>query len=653
MVRGVSQLLFNYLPERTVDWEDGLAIVQLGAVQLGDAWPVERARVVLEEIAQLLDRWRELGGTVDPNFPDPRRSEGRFTTGTPKAIDAAVLETAYLCQGCYTLVFPRRGDLRDGVSLRCRVCGAAALHQFGQVFVHGCGELVPLQEFIPIARTRDDGSIEPAKRRLRCERCGDVAALEIPARSERVADMKIICRGCRAVVLNRMTASCPRCTAELAHQRRDQGPSREGSPFARIAMRMSRYSANDTYYPQTLTLLRLDRPALTLEQNPEQLQLHSLLPLDARLDTSHSQAEVIAALTERLLRAEEIGDEAERTRVLNRIAAVATGGGQSQQERRVQESPVPTASDVPKAIRESLAFGSTVTRYSALDLVSGSSAGQPIAQRAAEIQRSLGLREIALVNDLPVISATFGYTRRSFQPTYDELSAQSLPTQIRVFPSLDTYSANRLGRQDLVGTVPILAREGEHQGLFISLNPERVVAWLGRNGIELPEEGAALPRILTALEAIDRYYDHIWECRVRRLVFGLVHTLSHVLMRSVSWFAGLERTSISEYLFLPLLGTVVFDASGAFQLGGIETLVRDHLMAFLEQLPTDALACIYDPDCIDGRGACHGCVHSPEIACRVFNHGLSRAFLIGGHVPWLDLSADRQLLGYWQASEDS
>ena len=30
MQRGVSQLLFNYLPYRTVDWEDGLAIVQLG-----------------------------------------------------------------------------------------------------------------------------------------------------------------------------------------------------------------------------------------------------------------------------------------------------------------------------------------------------------------------------------------------------------------------------------------------------------------------------------------------------------------------------------------------------------------------------------------------------------------------------------------------
>ena len=108
---------------------------------------------------------------------------------------------------------------------------------------------------------------------------------------------------------------------------------------------------------------------------------------------------------------------------------------------------------------------------------------------------------------------------------------------------------------------------------------------------------------------------------------------------------------MSEYLFIPLLGTVIFDSSGVFQLGGIETLVRDHLSAFLEQLPMEAVACIYDSDCIDGRGACHGCVHSPEIACRVFNHGLSRAFLMGGHVPWVDGSVDQRLVGYWQMDQ--
>jgi hypothetical protein len=151
-----------------------------------------------------------------------------------------------------------------------------------------------------------------------------------------------------------------------------------------------------------------------------------------------------------------------------------------------------------------------------------------------------------------------------------------------------------------------------------------------------------------ALEPVDRYYDNIWECPVRRYVFGLVHTLSHVTMLAATRFAGVERTSLSEYIFLPLLGTVVFDNSSSFRLGGMESMLRHSLSAFLECLTSESLDCLYDPDCIDHRGACHGCVHSPEISCRVFNHGLSRAFLLGGHTPWTDVASEQQIIGYWQ-----
>jgi hypothetical protein len=160
-----------------------------------------------------------------------------------------------------------------------------------------------------------------------------------------------------------------------------------------------------------------------------------------------------------------------------------------------------------------------------------------------------------------------------------------------------------------------------------------------------------LPRILHALEPIDRYYDRIWACRVRRLVFGLLHSLSHVAMRAAIRYAGMERTSISEYLFLPLLGTVIFDNSSLFQLGGLETLARDHLAVFLETLNDEAMVCLYDTECIDHRGACHGCIHAPEISCRVFNHGLSRAFLMGGHAPWVDVTAEKRIIGYWELGE--
>ncbi len=134
-------------------------------------------------------------------------------------------------------------------------------------------------------------------------------------------------------------------------------------------------------------------------------------------------------------------------------------------------------------------------------------------------------------------------------------------------------------------------------------------------------------------------------------MYGLIHSLSHLAMRAASRYAGVDRTSIGEYIFLPLLGTVVFDNSGAFRLGGMDMLVRDQLSAFLDGLANEATTCLYDTECIDHRGACHGCIHSPEISCRVFNHGLSRAFLIGGHAPWADISVEDYLVGYWQLDD--
>lgn len=251
-----------------------------------------------------------------------------------------------------------------------------------------------------------------------------------------------------------------------------------------------------------------------------------------------------------------------------------------------------------------------------------------------------------------MISAAFGYTRRTFEPTYDELSAKNLSTQIRAFPSVNREQAQSYGRPDLIGTVPILAREGEHEGLFLALCPERVIDWLELNNIVLSNpELPPTARILRALEDVDRYYDDIWNKPVRRFVFGLIHSLSHAAMRAASRYAGIERTSFAEYIFLPLLGTVIYDNSSSFKLGGLEALARDRLWEFLNTLEDEAISCLYDAQCIDHRGACHGCLHSPEISCRVFNHGLSRAFLTGGHVPWRDISVNEQIIGYWQMNE--
>jgi hypothetical protein len=665
MQRGVSQLLFNYLPGRVVGWENGLAIVQIEAVRLSSVWDEGKAQPILNEIALWLDRWKgsgsteQGGGEVDPWFPDPRHATGRFVVGEPEEVEARFFETALHCTNCSRLVFRRRAELeRDG--FLCRHCNRPTLRQFSQVLVHGCGELIPIKEFIPGMRKKPDGSFEAYSHPLRCSQCGKNDQLAMPARSERIRDIYIKCLRCDVAVLTRITGRCPRCVKRLIAEKKGAPPTgeaeqennHEATAVARVAMRMTLYSASEAYYPHGITMLRLDSPAVLTEADPEVGFLRRFLPLGRQPRAEQGIGATLEELARQIRVAEQSGDREHANCIRERMSQVLQGGSTVASTEAEQDglAGVLKDPDLPRAIEESIAFRTTVTLHPWQKLVQETGGAAHLNRdRIEQDMRRLGLCEIVLVENLPVISATFGYTRRAFTPTYEELSAAHLPTTIRPFPSLDRAAARSLGRLDLTGAVPILAREGKHEGVFLSFDPERVVRWVEKNQVALPFRGEEpIKRLLAALEPIDRYYDTIWKWPARRLIFGLVHSLSHALMRVASHHAGLERTSLSEYVLLPLLGTVVFDNSSAFTLGGIEMMMRDRLAGVLEDLEEDAMNCVFDVSCIDRNGACPGCLHSPEIACRVFNHGISRSFLIGGHAPWADVASEERIIGYWE-----
>jgi hypothetical protein len=648
MQRGVSQLLFNYLPYRTVDWEDGLAIVQLGELRFASVWEEERKSTLLTEISEGFTSWVRRGGRIDPTFPDPKREPERFTIGMPDSIDAAVLDAALICQQCGQLIFGKKHS--DG-RLKCTNCLSARVHQFPFIFVHGCGAMVPIQEWLPATRKTEAGIIEASNRPIRCSTCGNGDNLYIPERSDRVKDMRVLCRKCKVEVLDRLLARCHRCLNRLAKDATLRSEGGAATIVQAIAMRLARYSASDAYYPYSTSVLRLDRPQLSNSEDENTTLLYRMLPPALRPDASFSPADSIKALSDRLSIAQKMGDDTEISLLLARIASVATS----------QPPQMPASTDVllgtispelEKGIRESLAFRTTVTHLAVEQKAQQEGGISDLVKReVGSLKVSLGIAEMLYVEDLPIISATVGYTRRDFNPTYEELGAQNLPVEIRAFPALQKTNAQRLGRPDIVGTIPIPAREGEHEGIFISLEPGRVLDWLRSNNIAIPDSGMPpIAAILRALEPIDndRYYDTIWQLPVRRHVFGLIHSFSHAAMRAITRYAGIDRTSVAEYLFLPMFGFVVYDSSNSFKLGGVATLVRDHLASFLQSIADEAVECLYDPDCADHTGACHGCLHSPEISCRVFNHGLSRSFLIGGHTPWSDVSSNSNLIGFWE-----
>lgn len=370
MQRGVSQLLFNYLPQRTVDWEDGLAIVQLGTVRLSSSWDEDRKTVLLNEMAELFDRWRAKGGMIDREFPDPRREPERYTIGLPSAIAASVLSTALICQACGQLIFfKKKGD--SSSPLICTHCQKPRVRQLPFVFVHGCGDLIPITEWLPFTKQNAAGELETVNLPLKCPECKSSENLYMPGRSDRVKDMKVLCRKCKIQAIDRLKARCHRCLKTISKTNKEAGSDTVGGELvSRLVMRLARYSASETYYPQGISILRLDRPKISTGIDETSNLLRTLLPEGGEAGRAASVGDTMNALTERLQAAERIGDAEEAKRWMDKIIEVASGKPSQVAGALNGVHHATTAPDIQKALYESIAFRETVTTRSAVEMAS-------------------------------------------------------------------------------------------------------------------------------------------------------------------------------------------------------------------------------------------------------------------------------------------
>jgi hypothetical protein len=123
-------------------------------------------------------------------------------------------------------------------------------------------------------------------------------------------------------------------------------------------------------------------------------------------------------------------------------------------------------------------------------------------------------------------------------------------------------------------------------------------------------------------------------------LFGLLHSLSHQLLRALAVDSGYSETSLSEYLFPYDLAFAIYPNGGSeFSLGAMRTVLEQNLDAVVSRA-VDNDSCLYDPNCmITNEGADHGCLQLPETACQSWNRNLSRWHLFG--------SPDGSKVGYW------
>ncbi len=229
-------------------------------------------------------------------------------------------------------------------------------------------------------------------------------------------------------------------------------------------------------------------------------------------------------------------------------------------------------------------------------------------------------KSVSLIEKIRVVTALLGFSR--LKPAINEKSdgfVCSKEPETRWYP----------------------AYEVRGEGIFIELNNDDIEKWIAAN-----------PLIKQRVDKIEKSYSESFFGRSCSKTitpkYVLLHTLSHLLIKQLSFECGYNVASLSERIYSSdisegrdMSGILIYTASGDAE-GTLGGLVRqgksDMLPGIIKKALSTAAFCSNDPICIQSHGqgheslnlaACHSCALLPETSCEDRNSFLDRAMLVG------------------------
>ncbi len=240
---------------------------------------------------------------------------------------------------------------------------------------------------------------------------------------------------------------------------------------------------------------------------------------------------------------------------------------------------------------------------------------------AAATARRMGMTNLSLIEDFPIVTTTYGFSRVDYKPNMCWLNP---------FPQ----------KHEHADKYPIFVDQVQADAILFRLDASRIIRWLERNGqtVSLPsgERQYAEPAFFAELfNDVPLRQTLKADRAVARMVFGLLHTVCHLYVKNAALLCGMERNSLAEYVLPRALTSAIYcnHRSGA-TIGALTALYEQSLVEWLDAV-RDAYRCVYDPVCKRREGSCHACTHLAETSCSYFNFNLGRAFLFGGSDPEL------------------
>ena len=270
------------------------------------------------------------------------------------------------------------------------------------------------------------------------------------------------------------------------------------------------------------------------------------------------------------------------------------------------------ADDAPAALNMSPAVREMAEHDAAAIALAMSETRETIGKRRAlyenqylQALRRARIQRIDLVERFPILNGQFGYTRGDHEPG---------ASRLRAFTEKD-------------GSVIVYGDLATTEALVTRLDPLAVSRWLGERGHQIQITDTPRNAYQAILEAIGNDPE---SSRVLLDITTLVHSFSHRMVRQTSYYAGIDRETISELLFPTALTCVTYAVPrGDFVLGGLQAMFEHDLHTVLERVVLDESRCALDPGCWESRNgaACAVCLHLGEPSCRLFNTRLDRKFL--------------------------
>jgi hypothetical protein len=631
MKRGRSQVIWRYTPESLFRYNESGGWCRTTEITLRDTKPLTGA--LAEALRATLAFWRAVGPT---GFPDPDHQANRYEVGEPHQVWFTIWPLVFTCRECgmvhYYADLPKL--LSVNTTLSCMKCKKqSVLRQVPFAYVHECGRLDSV--YIPGGHQRhtikliNKGSFQESF--WFCETC------RIPLRRDARAGLGFRACECapkkakRGLLLEDSRGYYSQTIALVDIEPQALDRWKENSRFSDLllaaCLRLPRYKPSDL----------LDLAAWKPTSGDLSPELRTMKDLLIKQGMSEAQADSIVRTA-----AKQAGADpwvAYDTALLPHRTGACLRPWQSVRRTVeyvfVRDEPSSAAIPLDQLIRE------------AQDAQDTASATRLTDQR--DLAAQLGLVRLQIVQALPILLAGIGYSRYFPAPQAAAGDGDQAPqVSLRPFPSTNNK-------------VPIYEARNTTEALLYELDPWRLAAYLAVNlGAPIPDTAVQSEPHLRAwlmnqsAPLIDRGESHFslttFETEAgiavhppSALIFGVLHTLSHVLKATAHRYVGIDGDALAEYLFPGHAAGLLYVSNHVeFTLGGIDSVFRANMSQWLGSARDYANQCSFDPVCSSSGGACLACLY-PKFGCAHFNRTLSRAFLFGGTTT----GRGEPIIGFW------